>query len=64
MDVLQDLCYLHDPDPSNRFFAFDMYGTLVRARFGNLDDMFETFYRLFPDADPEDVQREYESFYD
>jgi FMN phosphatase YigB (HAD superfamily) len=63
MDVFQGICYLHDPDPSNRFFVFDMYGTLVRARFGNLDDIFEAFYRMFPDADPADVQREYESFY-
>ena len=62
MDMNRSLCYIHDPDPSKRFFAFDMYGTLVRARFGNLDDIYEAFYRLFPDADKKDVQREYESF--
>lgn len=64
MDVLRSLCYMHDPDPSRRFFAFDMYGTLVKARFGNMDDIYDEFYRLFPDASREDVQREYQSFYD
>ena len=62
MEVRQDLCFMHDPEPSKRAFAFDMYGTLVRARFGNLDDIYSAFYRLFPDADREAVQEEYESF--
>lgn len=62
MEIRQDLCYMHDPDESKRRFIFDMYGTLVKARFGNLDDIYDAFYRLFPDADREDVQREYESF--
>jgi putative hydrolase of the HAD superfamily len=62
MDVANSLCFMHDPIASRRFFAFDMYGTLVRARFGNLDDIYEAFYKLFPDADPDDVRREYESF--
>jgi len=51
--------YVHNADPSRRFFIFDMYGTLVRARFGNLDDIYSAFYRLFPDAKKEDVQEEY-----
>jgi len=62
MEVRQDLCFMHDPEPSKRAFAFDMYGTLVRARFGNLDDIYNAFYRLFPDADRVAVQEEYESF--
>ena len=62
MDIQNSLCFMHDPDVSKRAFAFDMYGTLVRARFGNLDDIYEAFYRLFPDADPKDVQREYERY--
>jgi len=60
MDINRSLCFLHDPDESKRAFIFDMYGTLVRARFGNLDDIYSAFYRLFPDADKADVQREYE----
>jgi len=64
MDFQNSLCFMHDPDISKRAFAFDMYGTLVRARFGNLNDIYEAFYRLFPDADPEEVQREYERFTD
>ena len=62
MDIQNGLCFMHDPDVSKRAFAFDMYGTLVRARFGNLDDIYEAFYRLFPDAKKEDVQREYERY--
>jgi len=62
MQVYQNLCFMHDPDESKRFFAFDMYGTLVRERYGNLDDIFTAFYKLFPDADPKDVQREYERY--
>ena len=62
MEMNRGLCFLHDPDVSKRAFAFDMYGTLVRARFGNLDDIFDAFYQLFPDADPEDVKDEYTRF--
>jgi FMN phosphatase YigB (HAD superfamily) len=53
--------FAHGPE-GERAFVFDMYGTLVRARFGNLDDIYEAFYRLFPDADRKEVQREYEEF--
>jgi len=62
MDIQNGLCFMHDPDTSKRAFIFDMYGTLVRARFGNLDDIYEAFYKLFPDADKDDVQKEYERY--
>jgi HAD superfamily hydrolase (TIGR01549 family) len=62
MDISSGLCFMHDPDPSKRAFAFDMYGTLVRARFGNHDDIYEAFYRLFPNVDKADVQKEYERY--
>jgi FMN phosphatase YigB (HAD superfamily) len=62
MDIWNGLCFMHDPDTSKRAFIFDMYGTLVRARFGNLDDIYDAFYRLFPDADPNDVQEEYQRY--
>ena len=53
--------YSHDPDPSRRFIAFDMFGTLVVNRYGDLDRIFQVFYGFFPDATPEEVQREYEN---
>ena len=64
MDIWDGLCFKHDPDTSRRAFVFDMYGTLVRVGFGGPDSIFEAFRRLFPDADPEDVRREYERFMD
>ncbi len=62
MEIYNGLCFIHDPDESKRAFAFDMYGTLVKARFGNLDDIYQAFYQLFPGIPKDDVQREYESF--
>lgn len=63
IQIRDEFRFRHDPDRDRRFFIFDMYGTLVRARFGNLDDIYETFYKLFPDAEEGDVQREYQAFY-
>lgn len=62
METFSGLCFLHDPDISRRAIIFDMYGTLVKARFGNLDDIYDAFYRLFPDADREDVSNEYQRY--
>ena len=53
----------HNPDESRRFFAFDMFGTLVRSRQSDLGDLFRVFYGFFPGQTPERVQEEYERFY-
>lgn len=40
-----------------------MFGTLVRSRQRDMDDLFKVFYGFFPEHTPEEVQREYERFY-
>ncbi len=54
--------FIHDPDESERFFVFDMFGTLVSNRYGNLDEIFRVFYSFFENVGPEDIQAEYERF--
>lgn len=48
--------YEHNPDESRRFFAFDMFGTLVRSRQRDMDDLFRVFYGFFPEQAPERIQ--------
>ena len=56
--------FVHDPDESRRFIIFDMFGTLVRSRQRDMDDLYRVFYELFPEQSPEEINEEYHRFYD
>jgi len=55
--------FLHDPDESHRFIIFDMFGTLVRSRQRDMEDLYQVFFKLFPERTPEEVSEEYHRFY-
>lgn len=53
---------VHAADPDDRFFVFDMFGTLVYNRFGNLDAVHDAFHSLYPESDEDALLFEYGRF--
>ena len=51
--------FFHRKDVSKRFFAFDMFGTLVTNVKGTTLPIFEVFCGFYPGIRPEDLSRAY-----
>lgn len=51
--------FYHRSDPSRRFFAFDMFGTLVVKTEGTVRPIFEALCGYYPGIEPRDVFHAY-----
>ena len=51
--------FVHARDPSKRFFAFDMFETLVHNEMGTVLPMFEKLCTYYPGVSPEEVNGAY-----
>ncbi|MCQ2085118.1 MAG: HAD family hydrolase [archaeon] len=54
--------FVHNRDPSRRFFAFDMFETLVRNKKGTVEPIFETLCTYYPGIEPSDISHCYHTF--
>ena len=51
--------FVHDRDTGRRFFAFDMFGTLVVNTIGTTQPIFDVMCTYYPGIDPDEIGAEY-----